>query len=245
MRGADRRVTQRPTSHKVPQQPLHGFPDPTAMGGMMMSPRSTNAERNEVLIKHLEAQDWSISGFARRIAARCEATHLPYRVAPSIVSRWCKGATPDVDLAAAACHVPSAALHRVVADSAATSAVTVYVVLYALTHPGVSPRDHLAEAQALAPARGHVVRARFCDTIGGTRPGWAKAQRAIPGGRARSTISSSRACAVMTSRPSHRGGLRSSFRASPAGKPHRGHTEAANEHPASSLAALGTSRRPR
>lgn len=109
--------------------------------------------------------------------------------------------------------------------------------------PGESPRDHLAEPQALAHARGHVIRARFCDTMGGTRPGWAKAQRAIAGGRAHGIISSSRASAVMTSRPPHRGGLRSSFRPSPAGEPHRGHTESANEHPASSLAALGTSRR--
>ncbi|MDQ0790225.1 transcriptional regulator [Streptomyces griseorubiginosus] len=80
----------------------------------MMSPRSEKAERNEVLLKHLETLDWSISGFARRIAARCEAIRLPYAVATSTVSRWCKGATPGEDLAAAACHVLSAALHRVV-----------------------------------------------------------------------------------------------------------------------------------
>ncbi len=79
-----------------------------------MSPTSAKAERNEVLLKHLETLDWSISGFARRIAARCEAVRLPYTVVTSTVSRWCKGATPGDDLAAAACHVLSAALHRVV-----------------------------------------------------------------------------------------------------------------------------------
>jgi hypothetical protein len=57
--------------------------------------------------------------------------------------------------------------------------------------PGETPRDHLAEPQALAHARGHVIRARFCDTVGGTRPGWAKAQRAIARGRAHSIISPS------------------------------------------------------
>jgi hypothetical protein len=79
-----------------------------------MDSRSENAELNAVLLKHLEALGWSISGFARRIAARCEAIRLPYTVVPSTVSRWCKGATPGADLAAAACHVLSAALHRTV-----------------------------------------------------------------------------------------------------------------------------------
>lgn len=81
---------------------------------------------------------------------------------------------------------------RVNADAAATSAVTVHVVLYALTDPGGSPRDHLAEPQALAYAHGYVVHARFCDTAGGTRPGWATAQRAIAEGRAHGIIASSR-----------------------------------------------------
>ncbi|MGW2689787.1 transcriptional regulator [Streptomyces sp. NPDC001414] len=75
---------------------------------------SPTGERNEVLIKHLATLEWSISGFARRIAARCEAIRLPYSVATSTVSRWCTGATPGDDLAAAACHVLSNALHRVV-----------------------------------------------------------------------------------------------------------------------------------
>lgn len=79
-----------------------------------MSPSSENAEHNEVLIRHLEALDWSISGFARRIAARCEAIRLPYSVVPSTVSRWCKGSTPSADLTAAACHVLSTALTRTV-----------------------------------------------------------------------------------------------------------------------------------
>lgn len=79
-----------------------------------MSPRSGKAERNEVLLRHLEALDWSISGFARRIAARCEAIRLPYTVVTSTVSRWCNGATPSGDLVAAACHVLSSALHRAV-----------------------------------------------------------------------------------------------------------------------------------
>jgi len=79
-----------------------------------MSPASVKPERNALLLKHLQALDWSISGFARRIAARCEATGLPYRVVPSTVSRWCKGAVPGDDLAVAACHVLSSALHRVV-----------------------------------------------------------------------------------------------------------------------------------
>lgn len=80
----------------------------------MTERRPAKAERNEVLLKHLENLNWSISGFARRIAARCEAIHLPYTVVPSTVSRWCKGATPNDDLAAAACHVLSNALHGVV-----------------------------------------------------------------------------------------------------------------------------------
>ncbi|NEA20689.1 transcriptional regulator [Streptomyces halstedii] len=84
------------------------------MGGAMTKSGSAKVERNEVLLKHLETLDWSISGFARRIAARCEAIHLPYTVVTSTVSRWCKGATPSADLAAAACHVLSNALHQVV-----------------------------------------------------------------------------------------------------------------------------------
>lgn len=80
----------------------------------MMGPRAEHEERNEVLLKHLEVLDWSISGFARRIAARCQAIGLPYTVSPSTVSRWCKGAIPSAELAAAACHVLSVALHRIV-----------------------------------------------------------------------------------------------------------------------------------
>lgn len=82
---------------------------------------------------------------------------------------------------------------RINADSAATGAPTICVVLYALTDPGVSPRDHLAEPQGLAHARGYVVRERFCDTADGTRPGWAKAQRAIAEGHAHGIVASSRA----------------------------------------------------
>ncbi|QDN54120.1 hypothetical protein [Streptomyces sp. S1D4-20] len=81
---------------------------------------------------------------------------------------------------------------RVNADASATRAVTVYVVLYAVTDPGGSPRDHLAGPQALAHARGYMVHARLCDTAGGIRPGWATAQRAIAEGRAHGIIASSR-----------------------------------------------------
>lgn len=82
---------------------------------------------------------------------------------------------------------------RVNADSAVTSAVAVHVVLYALTEPGGSPRDHLAEPQALAYAHGYVVQAQFCDTVGTTRPGWAKAQCSIADGHAHGIVASSRA----------------------------------------------------
>lgn len=81
---------------------------------------------------------------------------------------------------------------RINADSAATDAPTIYVVLYALTDPGVNPREHLAEPQGLAHARGYVVHGRFCDTAGGTRPGWANAQRAIAEGRAHGIVAASR-----------------------------------------------------
>lgn len=81
---------------------------------------------------------------------------------------------------------------RINADSAATGAPTVSVVLYALTDLGVSPREHLAEPQSLAHAHGYAVQGRFCDTLGGTRSGWAKAQRAIVEGRAHGIIASSR-----------------------------------------------------
>jgi hypothetical protein len=80
----------------------------------MMRSESEETERNEVLLKHLVDLEWSISGFARRIAERCRVINLPYTVSPSTVSRWCKGATPGDDLAAAACHVLSTALHRTV-----------------------------------------------------------------------------------------------------------------------------------
>jgi hypothetical protein len=82
---------------------------------------------------------------------------------------------------------------RINADSAASDTSTVYVVLYALTHPGVSPREYLAEPQGLAFASGYMVHARFCDTAGGTRAGWAKAQHAIAEGRAHGIVASSRA----------------------------------------------------
>ncbi|MFC9131912.1 transcriptional regulator [Streptomyces sp. NPDC057099] len=77
-----------------------------------MRVRSESDGRNEVLHKHLEALGWSISGLARRIAERCQVMSLPYTVSPSTVSRWCKGSIPGAELAAAACHVLSTALHR-------------------------------------------------------------------------------------------------------------------------------------
>ncbi|MDL5199755.1 hypothetical protein [Streptomyces sp. ALI-76-A] len=80
---------------------------------------------------------------------------------------------------------------RINADSAATDVPTVYVVLYALTDPGVSPREHLAEPQGLALAHGYLVRARFCDIADGIRSGWAKAQRAIAEGHAHGIVASS------------------------------------------------------
>ncbi|WP_405735102.1 transcriptional regulator [Streptomyces sp. NBC_01537] len=82
------------------------------MGGVMTGLKAEHHSRNEVLLKHLDYLDWSISGFARRIKERCEAMGLPYTVSPSTVSRWCKGAIPSAELAAAACHVLSAALHH-------------------------------------------------------------------------------------------------------------------------------------
>lgn len=86
---------------------------------------------------------------------------------------------------------PYALRRRINADSATTEAPPVCVVLYALTDPGGSPREHLAELQGLAHAHDYVVHARFCDTDGAIRPGWAKAQRAIAEDRAHGIVASS------------------------------------------------------
>ncbi|MFI9041800.1 transcriptional regulator [Streptomyces sp. NPDC053726] len=99
-------------------RPGCGFSGTTAMEGGVMTASGTKEEdriRNEVLCKHLEHLGWSVSGFARRVRERCQAVGLPHTVCPSTVSRWCKGsAVPSAELAAAACHVLSAALHRYV-----------------------------------------------------------------------------------------------------------------------------------
>lgn len=135
-----------------------------------MSPRSGNVERNEILLKHLETLDWSISGFARRIAARCEAIRLPYRVVPSTVSRWCKGATPGDALAAAACHVLSAALHRVVTpESLGWPSDTGLVAAQSLEYLDVSHAVRmLSKLWALdAMRRRNVVKSAFSPSVFG------------------------------------------------------------------------------
>lgn len=135
-----------------------------------MSPGSAKAERNEELLRHLETLGWSISGFARRIAARCEAVRLPYSVVTSTVSRWCKGATPGDDLAAAACHVLSAALHRAVTpESLGWPSDTGLVAAQSLEYLDVSHSVRmLSRLWALdAMRRRNVVKSAFSPSVFG------------------------------------------------------------------------------
>ncbi|WP_275466363.1 transcriptional regulator [Streptomyces noursei] len=153
-----------------------------------MSPRSEKAQRNELLLKHLETLDWSISGFARRIAARCEAIHLPYMVVTSTVSRWCKGATPGDDLAAAACHVLSAALHQVVApESLGWPSGTGLVAAQSLEYLDVSHAARmLSRLWALdAMGRRNVVQSAFSPSVFGpaSREALVMPADAVIGGR--------------------------------------------------------------
>ncbi|MQS17354.1 transcriptional regulator [Streptomyces kaniharaensis] len=60
----------------------------------------------------LEELKWSMSGFAKRIRERCAATGHPRSVSTSTVSRWCAGARPGPELAAAACYVLTQACKR-------------------------------------------------------------------------------------------------------------------------------------
>ncbi len=136
----------------------------------MLSPRLLHTEHNEVLLKYLDALDWSISGFARRVAARCEATRLPYAVVPSTVSRWCKGATPNDDLAAAACHVLSAALHRIVTPEtlgwpSGTGAVAAQSLEYLDVPHAVRMLSKLWSLDAMR--RRNVVKSAFSPTVFG------------------------------------------------------------------------------
>ncbi|MET9957005.1 transcriptional regulator [Streptomyces sp. NPDC006339] len=60
----------------------------------------------------LDELKWSMSGFAKRIREHCAATGHPRSVSTSTVSRWCAGAQPSPELAAAACYVLTRACKR-------------------------------------------------------------------------------------------------------------------------------------
>lgn len=125
---------------------------------------------NEVLRKHLEYLGWSISGFARRIGERCQAVGLPHTVSPSTVSRWCKGAVPSAELAAAACHVLSAALHRhVTPESLGWLSDTAEVAAQSLEYRDVAHAVRmLARLWALdAMRRRDVVKSAFSASVFG------------------------------------------------------------------------------
>jgi len=81
------------------------------MGGSVpvsgVSQRNTDLER--IVRDELK---WSMSGFAKRVRERCAATGHPRSVSTSTVSRWCAGAQPGPELAAAACYVLTQACKR-------------------------------------------------------------------------------------------------------------------------------------
>jgi hypothetical protein len=125
---------------------------------------------NEVLRKHLDYLGWSISGFARRIGERCQAVGLPHTVSPSTVSRWCKGAVPSAELAAGACHVLSAALHRhVTPESLGWSSDTAQVAAQSLEYRDVAHAVRmLSRLWALdAMRRRDVVKSAFSASVFG------------------------------------------------------------------------------
>ncbi|UYQ60051.1 transcriptional regulator [Streptomyces peucetius] len=72
-----------------------------------------SSQRNEDLERIvLDELKWSLSGFAMRIREHCAATGHPRSVSTSTVSRWCAGAQPGPELAAAACYVLTRACKR-------------------------------------------------------------------------------------------------------------------------------------
>lgn len=100
--------------------------------------RESDPIRNEVLHRHLEHLGWSISGFARRVRERCQQVGLPHTVSPSTVSRWCKATIPSAELAGAACHVLSAALHHhVTPESLGWSSDTAQIATESLAYRDV------------------------------------------------------------------------------------------------------------
>lgn len=68
-----------------------------------------NGDLERIVLDELK---WSLSGFAKRIRERCAATGQPRSVSTSTVSRWCAGAQPGPELAAAACYVLTRACKR-------------------------------------------------------------------------------------------------------------------------------------
>lgn len=68
-----------------------------------------NHDLQQILLEELK---WSISGFAKRIREHCAASGHPRSVSTSTVSRWCAGAQPGPELAAAACYVLTRACKR-------------------------------------------------------------------------------------------------------------------------------------
>jgi hypothetical protein len=109
------------------------------MGGSGSSAKESNT-RNEVLHKYLERLGWSIRGFAHRVRERCHAVGLPHTVSPSTASRWCNSnAEPGAELAAAVCHVLSAALRQhVTPESLGWSSDTMQVAAESLEYRDVA-----------------------------------------------------------------------------------------------------------
>lgn len=68
-----------------------------------------NGDLERIVLDELK---WSMSGFAKRIREHCAAIGHPRSVSTSTVSRWCAGAQPGPELAAAACYVLSRACKR-------------------------------------------------------------------------------------------------------------------------------------
>lgn len=68
-----------------------------------------NGDLERIVLDELK---WSMSGFAKRIREHCAATGHPRSVSKSTVSRWCAGAQPGPELAAAACYILTRACKR-------------------------------------------------------------------------------------------------------------------------------------
>ncbi|MGW2546503.1 transcriptional regulator, partial [Kitasatospora sp. NPDC001574] len=75
----------------------------------MSSASQRNLDLERIVLEELK---WSMSGFAKRVRERCAATGHARSVSTSTVSRWCAGARPGPELAAAACHVLTQACRR-------------------------------------------------------------------------------------------------------------------------------------